>query len=209
MASGYAVASTDLDSIFGPKGANTAAATGIKVAGVDLNARYLRLADGIALTYATGIKVNGADLNTFFGAPATALPINGQTFNASATSGTGASSASYIFSASTSGWSVTGSSSGGGSVSPGASGAIPSGATQVQYTTSVASSAGTFSSSNTTTSGKQPLTTSQTVSAGATGTPSTVDSHIWLNVTITFYNAANAAISTTNIQLRASAAGAS
>lgn len=209
VTTGYYYNGTDIGTIFGAKGASTAAATGMKVNGTDLNALLLAHADGIDIGFNTGITVAGNDLRNIFASPQTALPINGQTFSAASQSGTVSTASSYTFTANTSGWAISGSSSSGGAVTPGTSGAIPSGATQVQYTTSVASSAGTNSTTNTTSAGRQPLTSTQTVTVGATGTPSTVDSHIWLNVTITFYNASNAAISTTNIQMRASAVGSS
>lgn len=74
MTTGIKVNSVDLATIFGAKGAHTAAATGIESAGTDLNQILLALADGVAVG-ATGIKSNGADLNTFFGAPSSAGPV--------------------------------------------------------------------------------------------------------------------------------------
>lgn len=76
MTTGYKSNGVDLANIFSPKGTHTAAATGYKTAGTDLNQQLLALADGSAVANPTGYKVNGADLNTIFGVttPGLGLP---------------------------------------------------------------------------------------------------------------------------------------
>jgi len=98
VTSGIASKGVDLDSIFDPwlSGTSKARATGISVAGSDLNNRFAPLIYGSSAA-ATGIQSQGADLNTLFAAKGTAkysLPINGQTYGASENTGaTGGASA--------------------------------------------------------------------------------------------------------------------
>jgi hypothetical protein len=56
----------NISTIFKAKGANTAAVTGYKVNGADLNTLYAPLSDGFSIGYDTGYDVNGADLSTKF-----------------------------------------------------------------------------------------------------------------------------------------------
>lgn len=134
MTSGIKSKGVDLDSIFSPyqSGTTQQRATGIKVNGQDLNARYANIVYGSAVA-ATGIDSEGADLNTLFCTGASyALPINGQTFDASGvTSGSGAVSATASFQINASTWTVTSQ----GTNSPLqtlASGPTPAGATTIQ-----------------------------------------------------------------------------
>ena len=93
MTTGIQSKGVDLDSIFDPYVTGTSPGlTGIQSAGTDIHTRYAPLVYGTAAP-TTGIacKVGGAgsfvDLNTLFAARGTAiyaLPINGQTFIASA-----------------------------------------------------------------------------------------------------------------------------
>lgn len=73
MTSGIQSKGVDLDSIFAPWQSDTsqARATGILVAGADLNGRYAPLVYGTAAA-ATGIDSESADLNTLFAAINTA-----------------------------------------------------------------------------------------------------------------------------------------
>lgn len=92
MTSGIASKGVDLDSIFDPYVAGTtkARAAGIAVAGSDTSNRYANIIYGSAVA-ATGIQSEGADLNTLYAAKGTAkyaLPIDGQTFGASESTGT-------------------------------------------------------------------------------------------------------------------------
>ena len=91
MTSGIASKGVDLDNIFDPwlSGTSKARATGISVAGSDLNNRFAPLIYGSSAA-ATGIQSQGADLNTLFAAKGTAkysLPIDGQTYGASENTG--------------------------------------------------------------------------------------------------------------------------
>lgn len=91
MTSGIASKGVDLDNIFDPwlSGTSKARATGISVAGSDLNNRFAPLIYGSSAA-ATGIQSQGDDLNTLFAAKGTAkysLPINGQTYGASENTG--------------------------------------------------------------------------------------------------------------------------
>jgi hypothetical protein len=81
-----------LSAIFDPYVAGTtkARASGIDDAGNDLSNLYANIIYGSAAA-ATGIKSEGADLNTLYAAKGTAkyaLPIDGQTFGASESTGT-------------------------------------------------------------------------------------------------------------------------
>lgn len=90
MASGIKSVGIDLDDIFSPKGTATAAATGIKVANVDINQRYLALSQGVSIP-TTGIKVANADLNTIFGrVGALIIPFGSYSANSSDTHDAGA-----------------------------------------------------------------------------------------------------------------------
>lgn len=80
---GYLINGQDIATWFGPKGASTAAATGFKVNGTDLNQLLMARADGVDIGFNTGLGVNGTDLRNYFGAPAgnTPLPINGKAYH--------------------------------------------------------------------------------------------------------------------------------
>jgi hypothetical protein len=91
VTSGIASKGVDLDNTFDAwlSGTSKARATGISVAGSDLNNRFAPLIYGSSAA-ATGIQSQGADLNTLFAAKGTAkysLPINGQTYGASENTG--------------------------------------------------------------------------------------------------------------------------
>lgn len=203
----------DAGTLFGPKGSTTAEATGIYVGGTDLNGLLLARSQGVDCGVNTDAFVNDADLRSIFGAPTgnVPLPINGQTFTSAATSGTVACSSSTSFSANTSTWAVSGSSTpNGGGATPGASGSTPSGAVSVQYSYSLTSSSGTGSVTN----GASSITTLPSsggisVTAAASGTPSSVEGQRLISLTITFYNSSGTVISTTNISLNAIATGVS
>lgn len=209
MTTGIMVNGADLANVFGSKGSSTAAATGIKSNGTDLNQLLLALADGKSIGYNTGIKVNGTDLSSIFGIANsnTPLPINGQTFLASSSSGTSNSSASCSFQANNATWQVSGTSSSGGSV-PSASGSIPTGAVSMQISYTITDSAGAGSVTNQ--AGSQTTLTSSFIGIGVntSSTPPSGDNHRFVAVTINFYNSSNANISTTSITLKSESEGA-
>ena len=199
VVTGYQVGTVDIGSIFGAKGAHTAATTGVEVGGSDLNSLLLALADGTAVG-ATGYEVAGADLNTFFGAPASSLPIQGQNFNGTAHLAGSTFSCEVTFSATTSGWTVT---SNGGAVTL-ASGSLPSGAAQVQYVLTTVSGAPSLSNGSpslTNLSGTALICTSS-VTAPSSG-PSVTGA---AGVTINFANGSGTVISTTTCQFTTTAA---
>lgn len=66
MASGFAVAGTDFDSIFNPRVTAKRADVGYKVGGVDISNRYETSIGGDQRASPTGYKVSGADLQTLF-----------------------------------------------------------------------------------------------------------------------------------------------
>jgi hypothetical protein len=67
MSSNYAVSGTDLDAIFAPRaGSSPAGATGLKVAGVDLNDRYHASSGGDQIASNTGYLAGGTDLRFIF-----------------------------------------------------------------------------------------------------------------------------------------------
>lgn len=204
----------NLDNVFDPyvQGTNPGTIDLLNDAGVDLSQSvYAPLVYGSAAA-ATGLlsAATGGDLNTLFAAKGTAvysLPINGQTFLAAAASATGACSANIDFSASTSGWSVTGSSSSGGHVDT-ASGSLPSGAVSVQYSYTLTTSVGNGSVTN----GASSVTTltGSNVSIAVVAnspSPSSADNERHATVVIKFYNSSSAVISTTTIYLNAQAEG--
>lgn len=82
MALGIKRNGVPLDQLYGAKGASTAAATGCKQNGVDVNQYILALADGVALGFNAGIAKAGTDFSAIFGRPSgnTPLPINGNTY---------------------------------------------------------------------------------------------------------------------------------
>lgn len=139
MTTPYKSNGVDLDDIFEPYTTGTKAAiTGYPVGGQDLRDRYAPLSMGSAAAI-TGYKTYGADLNTKFAAKGSvsySLPINGQTFTQSTniTSGnTGYAQIGFrIVTGNT--WQVFGYNSITAATTILASGAIPSGAVNVQYT---------------------------------------------------------------------------
>lgn len=200
MTTGITAHGLDLAVIFGAKGSSTAAATGIKVSGTDLNLLLLAKADGVAVTTPTGIKSNGSDLINFFGAPATSLPINGGTYTATLTrDGTSGANAyvEFVISGGGTAWALT---SGGtaGTVSPGgnfAGGSVPSGSSTVKYTYANVTGAtttvtGTINSQVAVST--NPLIKANISSAGTIGTGNGS-----AQITIVFYNSSGTAISTT------------
>ena len=159
----------------------------------------------------TGFRIaSGADFASLWASKGTAnyaLSINGNTYGSLSQSGTTASSSSTTFSCSNTSWTVRGISSSSGAT-PSASGAVPSGATAVQFTMTAVTSNGTGNFTN-----GAPAKTNLTAgllsaSVSANSTPSTGESDRFYNLQIVFYNSAGSAISTTTIQLRASAVGA-
>lgn len=146
MTSGIKSAGVDLDSIFDPymSGTTKARATGVSVAGSDLNNRFAPLTYGSSAA-ATGIKSEGADLNTLFAAYGTAhysLPIDGNTYtSAGSTIGGGTCTAKLDFEINTSGWSLVASGTNATTTTL-ASGAMPSGAVSIQITDTWLNAAG-------------------------------------------------------------------
>src|ERR1700761_5697376 len=146
----YKVGQIDIGTIFGAKGASTAAATGYKVNGTDLNQLLLARTDGSDIGFNTGIEVSGTDLRNFFAQPNgnTPLPINGGNYTANAHSATVASVANIVFTMNSSGWALTSTQTpngGGGTID---SGTLPTGAVTAQFTLTVTSSTASTSSSN-------------------------------------------------------------
>lgn len=146
MAIGYEVNNVDFDLIFAPNLSGTfSAASNIEAGSVDLNTRYEKLSFGTAAA-ATGYETaaGGADVNTLWAAIGTPvynmpLPIQGLTMGQTVQLPSGSGSAQITFLALTSGWTVTSSATGGVGVPTNTpqSGAIPSGATQIQITATV------------------------------------------------------------------------
>ena len=198
MTTGITANGIDLATIFGPKGTHTAATTGIKSNGTDLNQILLALADGVAVA-ATGIKVNGSDLNTFFGAPSGTLPINGGTYTATLTrDGTAGAQADVKFAIS--GGTTWALSAGGraGTVDPGgnfASGSVPAGSVNVEYTYSILSGATTAITGTTNT--QVAVTTNPFIQATISSAGTIGAANGSASITIVFYNSSGTAISTT------------
>lgn len=210
ITTGYFVNNIDIGTLFGPKGASTAATTGYEVNSVDICQLLLALEDGVDIGIDTGYKVNNVDLRHILGAPSgsSPLPINGQFFAASAQSGTGGSSASIAFTTNASGWQVirnVSPNSGSGVVT---SGTIPSGATSVSFVLVINNQTVSTGSTNTAPT-QTSLSSNQTVAVNASGSPSSPERVIDATATLKYYNASSAVISTTVISLEASATGAS
>lgn len=208
---GLMIGNIPITSIYGAPSGTLAAATGIQVAGMDLNTACLRLADGSPLGRNIGMAKAAVDMSAIFAIPTgnTPLPINGRTFAASATSGTVSCSSSVVFSANTSTYTISGTSSSGGAT-PSASGPMPSGAAAIQYTVVSSTTSGVNNFVNNASS-KTTLPSSGGVFCGpqASGTPSTVEGQNSSVVRIDIYNAAGTIISTTTVTLRATAIGTS
>lgn len=194
----------DIGLIFGAKGASTAGATGIKVNGTDLNALLLAHADGNDIGYNTGIMVNGTDMRNIFASPQTSLPINGKRYSctglyAAASSG----SVNFFFGlSSTTAWQVQVSYAGASSGTPAAgildSGAVPSGATTVQYTMTWQNASGDTGSYTATNGASSATALAANVNASlnmpANGT---VNHQTTYTFTVVFRNSGGTAISTT------------
>lgn len=137
MGTGILRNGVDLLGVFGAKGASTAAATKILSNGTDLNQLLLARADGVDIGYNTGIYANGNDLRNIFGLPAgnTPLPINGNTYNAVASIPTGSTGSAAVGFRITTGntWAVF-TSVPGDTNHIRDSGAVPSGAVNIQVT---------------------------------------------------------------------------
>lgn len=201
---------TPLDVLYGTKGASTAAATGCMQNGVDVNQFLLALADGKALGFNSGIAKNSADFSTIFGVPTgnTPLPINGNTYTAASSSGTGASSATLQFLLNSSGWQVNRTVSPNSGTGTLASGSIPTGAVNFQYVLTITSSTSGTSSTNGAPSSTPITGTAVGTTVTATSTPSTVENQIIATVQINFFNSSGVNISQTNITFNANATGA-
>lgn len=210
MASNFYINGVLVESMYGAKGASTAAATNIKVNNVDLNQIVLALADG-QTGPTSNVKSNGADLKTFFGIPLTSLPINGQTFTGSGSSATTNSTGTVNFSVNTSGWSVVTSGTNAPTVTQ-ASGTNPTGATAIQITDTWKNASGDTSAGTVTNTASSKTTIPSTGTIGDTvsiGTSPSLPEHITTHsVTIVFYNAAGSSISTTTVTFVATATGA-
>lgn len=207
MTSGIQSKGVDLDSIFALYVSGTRpAAAGIEVNGVDIATRYQPLPGTSAP--ATGILAHGADLNTLFSTTVnTPLPIDGQTFTHqySVVSGTGWSAIGFqIVNGNT--YQVYGYDS---AHSPTvlASGPIPSGATQVQFTWGSFTNPTGSDSGGTPTNGAatptavsgNPLAFYQTGTFGSSSASRARD----YTFTIDFFNASSANISHTVTNLEA------
>src|ERR1700761_3263397 len=108
---GFFLQGTDIGNIYGAKGATKVADCGFRYQGTDLSNILLAIGDGKALGFNTNYQQGGSDLSSKFGIPTgnTPLPINGQTFSASANSGTASCSASMTFAVNNSSWTMSGS----------------------------------------------------------------------------------------------------
>lgn len=196
MSTGFYIGGVLIENMYGAKGPSTAPETGIKVAGTDLNQLVLALADG-QTGPTSGVQSAGHDMKTFFGIPATSLPINGGTYTTTLTrDGSSGANAHVKFAISGSTW-VLSSSGSGGTVDPGtnfASGSLPVGASTVEFTT--ASSTGTIQTLGTTGSAiavsSNPSLDNYITVAGTIGTGNGS-----IQVTIVFKNSGGSTISTT------------
>jgi hypothetical protein len=196
----------DFDNVFDPyvQGTKPGAAGYRTSDGVDLNQRFAPLVYGAAAAV-TGFRLSsGADVNTLWAAKGTAsyaLPIDGTLYSQgvnipSVSSG----NATLTFAISGSGWLVTGSGAG-GTLTPAAGtrapGALPSGASTVQYTPTVTSGSG-----GTVTNGAAAVMAvsgnpSIAVTHAGTGTGS--GNNVTRSVLIVFRNSGGAVISSTTI----------
>lgn len=198
----------DLDNIFDPYVEGTSPGlTGLKVAGVDINTRYAPLIYGTAAPVTNiNSKVRGTssfvDLNTLFAAKGTAqytLPIDGQTFVASGVAAAGHPATAHVnFNISTAGWSVVA----GGTGAPDAtkaSGAVPSGAVDIQITESWLDATGDTNIGivNNTCSVYTTIPGSGTVGCGVSESHSDTTGQTTHQLVIKMRNAAGTIISTT------------
>lgn len=209
VTTGYKYQGTDIGSLYGAKGATTVANTGFKVNNADLSTLLLALADGKALGFNTSYTQAGSDLSSKFGQPTgnTPLPINGQSFSASSQSGTQTSVANLTFSTNNSTWTISGTASPSGNVSPTQSGSIPTGATAVKFATTTNGQAGTGVVNNGAPSNTNLTGTQLSLNLHASSTPSTGDNNIQVSAVITYYNSSGTAISTTSINMYVDATG--
>jgi hypothetical protein len=211
----------DLDQVFDPYvSGNSPTATGLNVGGTntDINTRYAPISFGTA-ALATGFNIGGTntDINTLFAAYGTAsysLPINGNTYKTGYTVPTSQTGYSQIGFQITGGntYAVTTASPSGTSTL--VSGSVPAGAVNVQITYGspsipsgdVDSGGGvTNPASSQVAVSSNPSTYYQTSSYGSSSGSRGRN----YPVTITFYNAAGNAMSTTNINLQAEVEGSS
>jgi hypothetical protein len=205
----------DLDAVFDPYVQGThPGLTGLNVGGTatDINTRFAPIVWGSAAA-ATGfnIKNTATDINTLFAAFGTAhynapLPIGGQTFKSTSSSATGNTSCSTTFSTTPSTWTVSGSSSGGGTVPSVVSGAVPSGAVSVMFTMTANTVLGAGSTTNLA-STRTMLSGTLGATVAATSVPTSGENERDYTLVINYYNAAGASISTTTIDLQAIATG--
>lgn len=210
MTSGIQSKGVDLDNIFAAYVSGThPPATGIKVNGVDIANRYQPL-PGTAAP-ATEIKTKGADLNTLFSttSPGGPLPIDGNTYDntVSVPAGqtlpsqigfkTGGTSGNYTYA-------VFGNTSAGGTFNL-ATGSLPSTAASIQYTFGSYTVPIGLDGGGSTTNGaasKTSLTSlpQATYTTDPKGSSAGAFSREY-PFTITIYDASNAVISTTHINL--------
>jgi len=201
---GLMIASVPITNIYGPASATLAPATGIQVAGVDLNTALLRLADGNPLGHNIGMAKAGTGLSAIFGEPPTSLPINGKKYVCTGIWASGASgSVQFVFNlTSTTAWATSVTYPGSTSGSPAAgiqdSGAVPSGATQVRYTgtwNNASGDTGSYTLTNSAASATALATSLNiTLSMPGSGTSARQTTYTFK---VEFLNASNAVISTT------------
>lgn len=201
-----------LAAIFDPYVAGTtkARASGRFDAGNDLSNLYANILYGSAAA-ATGIESEGADLNTLYAAKGTAsyaLPINGNTYSHaySVTSGTGNSTIGFKVTGGTT-YAVYGADSGHSAANL-VSGAIPGGASTVQfvwggYTVGAADLDGGGATSNSAATA-QPVSSDQDAhyTTGTFGSTASAHDRNY-TFTINFFNSSGANISATTITLTA------
>lgn len=209
MSSNFYIDGVLVETMYGAKGASTAAATGIKVNNVDLNQLVLALVDG-QTGPTSGVESNSSDLKTFFGIPLTSLPINGQKFTGAGNSGTGSSSGTVYFSINTSGWEVVTEGTNQSTVTQ-ASGSVPSGAVSIEITDTWQNASGDTSAGTVTNTASTKTTipssggVGDTVSVSATPGSDHQTTH---TVQIVLYDSGGSAISTTTCTFVAVATGA-
>ena len=198
MASGYtAIDGRDTDVIFAPYSSGTKpSATGFFHAnGQDFSNVYQPGNSGVV----TGYKISsGADIGSIFAAPSSSLPINGGTYTTTLTrDGTSGARASVKFVISGgNAWALQ-STGLAGQADPGiifASGSLPVGSVNVEFTT--ANPTGTAQTQGTTGTqiavSSNPTLEAYVASAGTIGTANGS-----IQVTVVFYNSGGTAISTT------------
>lgn len=205
-----------LDQLYGTKGSSTAGATGCLQNGTDVNQYLMALADGKPLGFNSGLTKNGTDFSSIFGIPQTSLPINGQTFSASATAsepiggGVKTCTANVSFSVSTSsGWSITPSAhtnSGTTNVTNPMSGSLPNGSVSVSYGWS-ASVSDTRTSVTNGASSSTSISSSPSFVIASQSTSAQNEATISGSLTIEFYNSSGSVISTTTVKVSADTTG--